>query len=147
MRSIVYALAATVVFCPPVFAEDDSPELRTVVPGNVAQPTKLRQVSIGGPEGDDLRLDISAVKPPLDQVDGLRSIRKIKDKDAGTVVTLYDYQLMDGSVFSTKDRWLDVRRDLRPWNERSLKHKVAYNVWNFVVVPSATPVIVGLFKR
>lgn len=95
-------------------------------------------------------LAISKVRPPLEQIDGLRSVRHITI--SGQKHTYYDYALMNGEVWSTEDKLVGESepRDLRPWEQRSLKNKVAFNVWNFGLRPVAemvTPVVLAWLRR
>jgi len=88
-------------------------------------------------------------KPDLAQIDGLRSERKIKIN--GQRHHFYDYALMDGSIWTTESPLVgdEKPRDLRPWEQRSLKNKIAFNVWNYGVRPLAqisVPVVVPLFR-
>lgn len=104
--------------------------------------------------GEDLQLRSGIAsqpaKPSPDQIDGLRSVRKIKL--AGQRHVYYDYLLMDGTVWSTESPLIgdEKPRDLRPWEQRSLKNKLAFNTWNFGLRPlaeMATPAVVALLRR
>lgn len=87
--------------------------------------------------------------PPLDQFDGLRSVRKIKEN--GKISTYYDYDLMDGSIWTTKSKLAKETgiRDKRPWNERGIKHRLAFYGGQLAVggMQILTPVAVAAFRK
>lgn len=95
--------------------------------------------------------------PPLDQIDGLCSIRKFTESALGgsltKTITYYDYLLLDGTKFASETELRDKSgkklRDLRPWSQRSTKNKWLSRTWNYGAVPAgqlATPFVVGFFR-